>query len=354
MLNPNLQLVGASGSRMDQSFELIISNVKRVLSRIVKLPLFTPIKPMSEQTALAALMQQGASIDLVRVEDAYLWVYRNDRLYTTIREDHKDLNRAKITVPTWPAPFGPEHTALKHVIKIDRAAALFDIGCNYGREAIRILRTARRAGSKQPLMMFDPGVAGKLAGLNLQLNELAGFEFYDAALSDVDGHILVHLVSGQSQDNKIINRLDKAISIPVRSLTLTSFLRDRAVKASACFLKCDTQGAELEVLKGFSKHPLYRKMAGIIEFFPNGLATRIKPTKFLVMLTNDFIVIDVGAHRHLFDVVDESTAEKIVSRISEVSPPYSDLLIISKTLPGAKELFNRLKAEHENNVPQNL
>ncbi len=330
-----------------------------MLSRIVKSPLHSrgptrlaPISPVSEQSALTALMQQGESVDLVRVEDAYLWVYRNDHLYTTVRDDDKNLNRAKIAMPAWPAPVGPEHTALKHIIKIQRSAALFDIGCNYGEEAIRILRTARQAGSKQSLYMFDPGVAGKLAGLNLQLNGLTGFEYYDAALSDIDGHMLVHLVSGQSQDNKIINRSDTAVSIPVRSLTLSSFVRDRAIKASVCFLKCDTQGAELEVLNGFSKHPLYRKMAGIIEFFPNGLATRIKPAKFLSMLNDDFIVIDVGAHRRSFDVIDDSSIEKVLSRIEKVNPPFSDLLIISKTLPGAKALFNQLRAEHEAMVSQ--
>ena len=358
ILTPYLHSDVASGLKTSPKYRAIASRAKRfgvrVLSRIAKSPLFsgvaTPLdrlSPVSEQSALTALMQQRESVDLVRVEDAYLWVYRNDHLYSTVRDDDKNLERAKIAMPAWPVPVGPEHTALKHVIKVDRSAALFDIGCNYGREAIRILRTARQAGSKQSLYMFDPGVAGKLAGLNVQLNGLNGFEYFDVALSDIDGHILVHLVSGQSQDNKIINRSESAISIPVRALTLSSFIRAQAIKASACFLKCDTQGAELEVLKGFSKHPLYRKMAGIIEFFPNGLATRIKPAKFLLMLTDEFIVIDVGAHRRYFDVVDENNVEKILSRVKEVSPPYSDLLLISKTLPGAKTLFNQLKKEHE-------
>lgn len=301
--------------------------------------------PLSERDVLAALMQERESVDLVLAEDAYLWVYRNDNLYKVLKPENKNRDRSKLKAIKPTVPNEPQFMALRHVLSVDKNAALFDIGCNYGREAIRIRRIADEAGATGPLHMFDPGVAGKLAHLNMSLNGLTGFEYYNFAISDIDGHMLVHLVSGQSQDNKIINRRDNAVSVPVRAMRLDSFAKDKSLSSSACFVKCDTQGAEFEVLCGFEKSTLYGRMAGVIEFFPNGLATRIRPSVFAEKLCKDFHVYDLGAHRDYFHPVDPDNLDPLFARIEKFNPPFTDLLLISKELPGAGALEQQLISE---------
>ncbi len=303
--------------------------------------------PFTEQTALAALMAERKSIDLVCAEDAYLWLYRHDNLYKVLTDKNKNLQLSKLKKLPTGLPEGPEHTALRHILSVDQNAAVFDIGCNYGREAVRMMRTIKAASGMSPLHMFDPGVAGKLAQLNLPLNGFDNFKYYNYAVSDVDGHLLVHIVDGQSQDNKIINRGEEATSIPVKSIRLDSFIKSEHLDADACFIKCDTQGAELEVLRGLEGHKLYQNMAAVIEFFPNGLVTRVKPTLFVAKLCEKFHVFDLGAHRKFFHSVTPENTEPLFDRIKKFNPPFTDLLLISKTLPGAEDLMVKLKREHE-------
>ena len=304
-------------------------------------------EPFTEQTALNALMAERKSVDLVSVKDAVLWVYRNDNLYQGLPEEDKNLNLGKLKKISHARPEGPENTALRHILSIDPKAAIFDIGCNYGREAIRMTRTIEAFGASTPVYMFDPGVAGKLAQLNMPLNGYHNFKYYNSAIGDVDGHLLVHIVDGQSQDNKIINRSEKATSVPVKSMRLDSFIRSERISAKACFIKCDTQGAELEVLQGLQGNGLYQQSAAVIEFFPNGLATRIKPALFVTNLCDKFHVYDLGPHRKFFYKISPEDTGPLFDRIAKFNPPFTDLLLISKALPGAKDLLARLQQEHE-------
>ncbi|MEM9618100.1 MAG: FkbM family methyltransferase [Pseudomonadota bacterium] len=334
-------------------FTKIIRRTKKALKaglsgnavKIVPRTALGDLRPVSERDVLVSLMQEKESVDLVRAEDAYLWIYRNDNFYKQLSNQDKNLNRQSLKSLKASVPNEPQFTALRHILSIEKGAAIFDIGCNYGREAVRIRRILDAEGAAGPLFMFDPGVAGKLAHLNMLLNGLTGFEYYNIAISDIDGHVLVHLVSGQSQDNKIINRRDDAISIPVRAMRLDSFVKDRIPSPSACFMKCDTQGAEFEVLRGFEKSALYHRMAGVIEFFPNGLATRIRPAVFAEKLCRDFSVYDLGPHRRFFYPVSPDNLESLFARIEKFNPPYTDLLLISKGLPGESALKRRLMKE---------
>ncbi|MHA7873040.1 MAG: FkbM family methyltransferase [Hyphococcus sp.] len=301
------------------------------------------LHPFSEREAFAALMLEKKSVDLVRAGDAYLWVYRNDNLYKRLKRDDKNINPHRLQPLDASLPKEPQFVALRHVLSVDHKAALFDVGCNYGREAIRIRRAADQENCKSPVFMFDPGVAGKMAQLNMSLNGLTDFEFYPIAISDIDGQVLVHLVEGESQDNKIINRSENARSIPVSAMTLESFANAKAPDASACFLKCDTQGAEFEVMRGFKAHPLYKSMAAVIEFFPNGLATRIKPALFVENLCRDFHVYDLGPHRRFFHTVTPGQFEPLFERIEQFNPPFTDLLLISKGLARGNELKSKLE-----------
>lgn len=303
------------------------------------------VQAYTERDALDALMLERKSVDLVRAEDAYLWVYRRDNLYDRILKEDRNLHPGALQSLSPGLPHGPEYTALSHVMAMDSAAPLFDIGCNYGREGIRMARMARAAGHAHPIFMFDPGVAGKLAQLNMPLNGLDNFEYYNIAIGDQDGHLLVHMVDGQSQDNKIINKGEKSVSVPVASMRLDTFMKRRGLGGKACFVKCDTQGAEFEVFKGFRNNSLFRRMAAVIEFFPNGLATRIRPADFLKQLCDEFEVYDLGPHRKFFYKLNANDLGGVLERIQSFDPPFTDLLLLAPDLPQAAELNGRLQAE---------
>ena len=301
-----------------------------------------PLMPMSSSDVLLQLQAERRGVDLVWFADTLLYVYKEDWLHRHVPDSQRGIDPLRFKAPSPERPQGPEITALTHILRHDSSAVLIDVGCNYGVQAVRMLRTAQYLGFPAKIYLFDPGIAGKLSVINLELNGFSDFDYYNYAISDRDGYVSVYIVEGESQDNKIINKSPSALQLPVYSLKLSSFLRSIDHHGLA-FVKIDTQGAEYEVFRGLDDAFRRSRFAGVVEYFPNGLATRIAPRKFLASLCEEFVVYDLGPNRTYARRVTGDTVDETNQRVSLNVPPFTDLLVLSRGLPELRSLTGQIE-----------
>lgn len=300
------------------------------------------IQPLSEKEAMLQIHAEKRKIELVWYSDTLIWVLKDDWIYQHVRQEHRNINQKTFARPVVRDIDGPDIIALKHILSADENPLLLDIGCNYGLQAVRMLRVAKSIGRRPVLKLFDPGIAGKLSLLNLVLNGFDPCDYYHVAVSDIDGYLSVHIVEGQSQDNKIINPGKDPLSLPVRSVTLNNILDNNPGHESA-FIKIDTQGAEFEIFNGFKNSNFRDRFISVMEFFPNGLATRVKPKDFLKSLCNEFIIYDIGAARKYAYEVTGKTIDDVFERLNRINPPFTDLIVIAKGITRVDALRAQLE-----------
>ena len=300
-------------------------------------------------------------IDLVEIDGFCLFVYMDDFFYRcVVRAEGKNrtplaIKRAQQStreiagsggsidefIAGWKSTEDADLLLLAQFVKSGRPFTLLDVGCLYGRTALRYGRFLRTFSCQAPVLCFDPGNAGALAPCNFVNNGYPEFQFQPYAIGDVDGFVLMHLEVGQNENNRIINRAHAryATSRVVPARRLDSIMKDRD---GDIFVKIDTQGAEFEVFAGLSECIGRRTVAGLMEFFPAGLATRVRPETFLARLLETFIIFDIGAGHGRLERVTPQNAPLLVSKLKGQSFPYTDLLFFPQNMEGAEDLARRL------------
>jgi FkbM family methyltransferase len=160
---------------------------------------------------------------------------------------------------------------------IDRGSIAIDVGANIG---LMTLTMGKLVGSTGKVYSFEPGpVSFGLLRRNVFTNALNGNIFiFDQALSDSEGHFNLFInLSGES-DNQLHKNLDdysfknenSRPSIKVMTKTLDSIIQEQGINISEIsFIKIDTQGHDLSVLRG-GKHffKSVKKVAVLVEFAP--------------------------------------------------------------------------------------
>jgi FkbM family methyltransferase len=308
-------------------------------------------------------------IDLVSNGAFKNFMYMDDLAYTNIpapQRNQGDLSSSQALqdracikqldldkyLRTWyPSEGDFEHRLLAHFLKHLPDFMAVDVGCQYGTSAMSTARFIQSFGKGNPILAFDPGKAGQLAHFNIVNN---GFEemirFFPYAVSDFNGFVLLFQEPGHSENNRIVNRVDrkKDIAKPVRSVRLEDFLKAEG-HSGPVFIKIDTQGAEYEVFKGLGALMTEGMTAGITEYTPWALASRIDPLTFLEKLVSTHLVLNLGCdHRPDIDPLlsIEAIGLSNFSKAIDDSPSrWTDLLFIPRNLPGLAELLGSYGVE---------
>ena len=269
---------------------------------------------------LTAYSCDRENIDLVKIGSSLVFVYKSDHTYSDIPEEDRGMgnissSRAlaaaaaapprrdlKDFIDNWQSPATAFHRLLAHFLLYLPEFFLVDIGCSYGLTAMDYAQFIRSFGRNNKVMAFDPGRAGDLAPYNFANNGYGDLiDFYPYAVSDHDGYALMFRESGHPEHNRIVNRWNHAeqFSRPVRSVSLDSFISTMNC-TGPLVIKIDTEGAEHEVFSGMRKILGDRLVAGMTEFTPEALSSRIEPAIFLENLMETHILFDMGAsHKRL-------------------------------------------------------
>jgi FkbM family methyltransferase len=298
--------------------------------------------------ALFSLQAEKQDIDLVLKNGFFLYVYKDDWLYSAINERDKGFDAASYKRRSehlrqsgrTGGPVTSAEAVLADVAANGHRPHYFDIGTNYGQWVIRASLVLGPAFSRLQVACFEPGLASRLAVVNLALNGLHDVDFLPGAVSDVDGIIPFFAAPGHTEDNKLVNRRDRHVCFPAWSTSMQSLLA--GVDADAeIFLKIDTQGAEWEIFRG-AGDSWRRPIAAVMEFFPNGLATRVKPRTFLSTISHVAVMAELDGHQRFRRFITEADFDGLLAEISAKKLPFCDLFLISKTHPRLRELSKRL------------
>lgn len=298
--------------------------------------------------ALFSLQAEKEDIDFVFKDSFFLYVYKNDWIYSTIKESDRSfdivrynrrLNRLRQN-----AAVGGEITSVERVLlniaNNGTRPRYFDIGTNYGQWVVRAKRVLGPSFARLSVACFEPGLASRLAVINLALNDLYDVDFFVAAISNVDAIVPFFAASGHTEDNKLVNRIDKHITFPAWSITIESLLAKVETNAEI-FLKIDTQGGEYEVFSGMG-NCWDRPIAAVMEFCPKALSTRIKPLDFLVSIARVATIAELGPYQNFVKFVTALDFEELITRIWNRKLPFCDLFLLSQTHPRLRELESQL------------
>ena len=170
--------------------------------------------------SVAALQAEpGGALDLVRRHDCLFFVYKDDWIYSVVPEEDRgltaqDVKRHLETRDKTRAPLSSAQQLLLTVARKGERPLFLDVGTNYGQWLVQAARALRQAKLSTETITFEPGLAGRLAAANIELNAVENVELIFAAISDYDGVTPIFSCEGHTEDNKIVNRSDKAAVRP--------------------------------------------------------------------------------------------------------------------------------------------
>ena len=284
----------------------------------------------------------NANVDLVEQEGFYIFMYRDDFRYPEIPNDRKQLanvamgplmkhKRLQPLNPqqwsrTWKLGEDAVSRLLAHFVQFVPDFRLVDVGCKYGVASLRWHRMLRAFGSSIPIHAFDCGAAGRLARYNF-VNNHADIDFQPWAVGDWDGYGLVFSEPGHPENNRIVNQLHDPWSTVSRTVRLDTFLSD---KRGALVLSVDTQGAEPEVIAGFSRD---RLMAGFIEFTPHAIMNRVDPVAWLCSFMQEHLVFEFSPYKPVIHEIDRNSAQAYVEHVTLRPANWTDVILLPKALP---------------------
>ena len=105
-------------------------------------------------------------------------------------------------------------------------------------------------------------------------------------------------------------------------------------------MKIDTQGAEHEVFRGMDRLMNRQFVAGITEFTPSGLRTRVDPEEFLSRLLRKHFVYQVSISDAVCEQIVSHGVKDFVSSVENSSRYWTDLICFPQKLPAVQELID--------------
>jgi len=159
-----------------------------------------------------------------------------------------------------------EECFVKNLFRDDASKVVFDVGANKGDYSQKILKYARRAR----VYAFEPHPL-TYQSLKDSVNS-DRFHCYNSAVGATNGETFLYdYENGNASQHASVYkgvietlRKSKAVRHKVGLITLTDFAKQNSIDFID-FLKIDTEGGELEVLKGFAEY-LRDGKVGIIQF----------------------------------------------------------------------------------------
>jgi FkbM family methyltransferase len=145
-----------------------------------------------------------------------------------------------------------------------------DVGAHIGYHAVL---ACRLVGDKGLVIAFEPDpISYSFLVQNLEQNACRTALFYDIAILDQVGRVKLYLNDQNTADNRCYDAGDGRRAIEVQAMTLDGILNglltNRALHPR--MVKIDTQGSEVEVLRGARKL-LEKGPELLIEWWPKGL-----------------------------------------------------------------------------------
>ena len=238
---------------------------------------FTTAAPDPLQPPWIQLNQIGTSTQTLKIDDVMLEVFAADKGGEHYRQrGHKEDSVS----PLW--------SLIRHHL---RPATLIDIGANYGYTTSLL---AKRLGVRQAIAVEPDPRLSRILKKNLGAN-LSGIDFrvVEASVSSKPEHLsAMGLNPCSTQDNRLVAQKNWTEAV-VRSATLEMLL-DEIEPEAPFFIKCDTQGYDIDVIASGWNQLLSRPNWMLrFEFAPHWMESQgFEPVKQLQKLCQSFQVFE--------------------------------------------------------------
>jgi FkbM family methyltransferase len=313
----------------------------------------------AEVRDLRKMAHSGRHVDLVELGDLRLFMYKGDFGHNQVPESQRgrvpsppvrDLFSPPLDIQTcYDDPATPIPLLLMaHYWLHDLDFVFFDVGCHYGEFAMTAMRQIRASGRRNRLIAFDPGIAGNLVPFNLQLNGMQDMITYErAAVSQATYPAIIYTETDIGANNRFVNRpgADEGASYVCPSVSIDDYVRAHGV-TQHLIAKIDTQGAEVEVMRGMAGTMAARHVCCIMEFTPGALISRVDPPGWLLGFADRYLLFDLDQMepptKRQVAPIDPVNLRPFLDAVSKRPYQWSDVLLLPKSLPGAGALVKRL------------
>lgn len=312
-----------------------------------------------EVAELRRSLMSGRKVDLVDFQELRVFMYTDDLGYQQVDPAYRNaqpglLPEAANSDTRSPAqrfenPNEPLISLLlSHLWLQEIEFSVLDVGCQYGSSSIATAQIIRRCGKANRVFAFDPGIAGRLAPYNILMNRLDDLvSFEPLAVTDASHPLIVYTELGHSENNRVVDRSSAVEfqSYVTLGTSIDHFLAAKQIRGDL-FAKIDTQGGEVQVLRGMARTLAEQSVLMIMEFTPQALSTRVDVTDWLRKLSLAFDISEIKSDPFLspaaVTVVKPDALAAYVDEVEGRKAPYTDLLLIPKRLRGAAVLRQRL------------
>lgn len=216
---------------------------------------------------------------------------------------------------------------------------VLDIGANVG---YYTLIAAKLVGEKGRVYAFEPEpVNFEILGQNVKLHGFQNVVLEQKAVSDENGSIKLYLDELNKGHHRIYQTEQNRSSIDVEAVTLDDYFSNYTGKID--FVKIDTEGAEVVILKGMEK--ILNENENIrmaVEFWPVGLnGFGAKGEELLSILqSHDFILFDMGSSfpdGFIPEIIERDAAD-LLKEYNLESGRFTNLFVVK-----GKEKFELMK-----------
>jgi FkbM family methyltransferase len=277
---------------------------------------------------------QNLNVDLVEIGGFHCFVEKGDLLHSYVPGTSRFLESPEYQHRYFtgaPAAtgggFGIEPAAelcVKHVARV---------GCQYG---VSTMQIAQAAGQDSQVHALDPGIASDLAPINFENNGFPGIRFHKVAAAARSGWGLIMGERGNTENNRAGFVAKPDFSYPARFARLDDI---DFGDPDMLFAKIDTQGFEPEVFEG-AQQLFTRPCAIVAEFTPWAILQRRQPDAWLAGLQERFAVYKLDEV-----CIPVTDAKSFTQTIDTSRARWCDLVLLSKNLPEARQLGERLTSK---------
>jgi FkbM family methyltransferase len=237
-----------------------------------------------------------------------------------------------------PARYGV-YLILHHMIQAGIAPSFLDVGAYVGDVGLRYGNFFRTIGYNGRVFCFDPSLAGTLIPYNIALNGLEPYvEHRPQAVSDFSGLITFEQKQGHADSACSTSPGAGYPNTIVPCVKLSEFINKQKIQSA--FIKLDTENLEIRILADINSFLL--ETPSVVCFECHGHETALFPVMSKLLETHYLFDVGYLPRPFCFTPVTPDTLQDLQAKIRQYKYGYTDILAISRRMPGVAELVNKL------------
>ena len=264
------------------------------------------------------------------IDQHYAWIERDGHQVSSVTpEGLASVRDARYGV----------YLILHHLIANGTFPTFLDVGAYVGDVGIRYANFFRTLGYPGKVFCFDPTLAGDLIPYNISLNGLERYvEHRSEAVSDFSGLVTFEQKQGHADSASALMGQGEGKNTIVPCVKLSEFIREQNIQSA--FIKLDTENLEQRILADIDSFLIDTPSAVCFEVHAH--QKELVPTMAHLLQTHYLFDVGYLPRPFCFMPLDARILSQFSAIVSNYPYRYTDVLAISRNIPGVERLVERL------------